>query len=296
MAEPGHGPLAAPKAVLATTDRTNELVKHETFPTIAQALLLLLALILLEVLVYAVLGELRHGLDLNRSERMAFTTLLGNGLVFATLLHWKSMPYRTLFNPSGASFVSSAVLVGIPVAATVPFIVLSASAVQALLTQVLPLSVWEERAFDEMAAQNLAAVTSVCLLAPVLEEMLFRGLILRSFLAQYQRSTAIGASALLFGVAHLNIYQLVTAFFLGLFLGWLYDRVRSLVPCIVLHATYNTAVTVLGMGYQARASDAAITFETETWIVAVALGALGAYVLYRVLGPATRPDNDRLPN
>lgn len=258
-------------------------MKNETFPTIPQALLLVLALILLQVLVYAALGDLRSLLDLTRSELMAFTTLLGNGLILATLLHWKSMSYRDLFNPSGASFMSSAVLVGVPVIATAPILFMTGAVLEELLTQIFPISAWEQRTFEEMAAQNLATVTSVCLLAPVLEEMLFRGLILRSFLGQYQLSTAIGASALLFGVAHLNIYQFVAAFAIGLFLGWLYERTRSLVPCIALHGAYNTSVTVLGV------SDQAVTFETSTWIVAAALGATGGYALYRVLGAGSEP-------
>lgn len=256
-------------------------MKHETFPSIPQALLLVLALFLLQVLVQAVLGDLRSVLDLTTSELMAFTTLLGNGLLLATLLHWKSMSYRDLFNPSGASFMSSAVLVGIPVVATVPILFMTGAVVEELLTQIFPMSAWEQRAFEEMATQNLATVTSVCLLAPVLEEMLFRGLILRSFLGQYQRSTAIGASALLFGVAHLNIYQFVAAFAIGLFLGWLYERTRSLVPCIALHFFYNAAVTVLGV------SDQAVSFETSTWIVAAVLGATGGYALYRLLGTSS---------
>lgn len=260
---------------------TTRFVKHETFPTIAQALLLVLAHTLLQVLVYAVLGDLRSVLDLTRSELMAFTTLLGNGLILATLLHWKSMSYRDLFNPSGASFMSTAALVGVPVVATVPILVMTGAVLEELLTQIFPLSAWEQRAFEEMAAPNLAAMTSVCLLAPVLEEMLFRGLILRSFLGQYQRSTAIGASALLFGVAHLNLYQFVVAFAMGLFLGWLYERTRSLVPCIALHGAYNTSVTVLGERNQVSA------FDPQTWIVAAVLGAAGGYALYRVLGASS---------
>lgn len=256
-------------------------MKHETFPSIPQALLLVLALFLLQVLVQAVLGDLRSVLDLTTSELMAFTTLLGNGLILATLLHWKSMSYRDLFNPSGASFMSSAALVGIPVVATVPILFMTGTVVEELLTQIFPMSAWEQRAFEEMATQNLATVTSVCLLAPVLEEMLFRGLILRSFLGQYRRSTAIGASALLFGVAHLNIYQFVAAFAIGLFLGWLYERTRSLVPCIALHVFYNAAVTFFGV------SEQTVAFEASTWIIAAVLGATGGYALYRVLGTSS---------
>jgi uncharacterized protein len=74
--------------------------------------------------------------------------------------------------------------------------------------------------------------------------MLFRGVILRGFLRQYSRTFAILWSAALFGAAHLNLYQLATAFAIGIVAGWLYERCRSLWPCILLHASYNGFVTL----------------------------------------------------
>jgi membrane protease YdiL (CAAX protease family) len=73
--------------------------------------------------------------------------------------------------------------------------------------------------------------------------MLFRGVILRGFLRRYSRTFAILWSAALFGIAHLNLYQFMTAFAIGVVGGWLYERCRSLWPCILLHATYNSFVT-----------------------------------------------------
>ncbi|QKG58965.1 CPBP family intramembrane metalloprotease [Hymenobacter sp. BRD128] len=78
-----------------------------------------------------------------------------------------------------------------------------------------------------------------CLLAPVLEEILFRGLLLRGLLRNYSPVVAIGQSALLFGVFHLNPAQSLFALLMGLMLGWLYYRTQSLALCIALHALNN---------------------------------------------------------
>ena len=50
----------------------------------------------------------------------------------------------------------------------------------------------------------------------VLEEMLFRGVTLRGFLRRYSRTFAIRWSAALFGIAHLNLYQFMTALAIGI--------------------------------------------------------------------------------
>jgi hypothetical protein len=114
-----------------------------------------------------------------------------------------------------------------------------------LLMRMVPLSAWEESLFSRMADGSVAAVLAVCVMAPLLEEMLFRGIVLRGFLQRYSRWQAIVMSALLFGAAHMNIYQFVVGFVMGVVLAWLYERTRSLIPCIALHAAYNTTTLLL---------------------------------------------------
>ena len=84
----------------------------------------------------------------------------------------------------------------------------------------------------------------LALLPPVVEELVFRGAILRSLLAwQPQHQWAmIALSALLFAVAHMNPAQIPHAFIIGLLLGWMYMRTGSVVPGIAFHWANNTAV------------------------------------------------------
>ena len=56
---------------------------------------------------------------------------------------------------------------------------------------------------------------------------------------------AITISALLFGLIHLNFAQGVHAFLMGLFLGWLYMRTRSIIPGIAFHWVNNSVVYLL---------------------------------------------------
>lgn len=94
----------------------------------------------------------------------------------------------------------------------------------------------------------------VCILAPLAEEVIFRGAVLRTMLEHWEGSkrwTAIIISALLFGIAHMNPAQIPHAFLMGVLLGWLYERSRSLIPCVVLHCANNTIAYLMTAAYPA---------------------------------------------
>ena len=77
--------------------------------------------------------------------------------------------------------------------------------------------------------------------APVTEELLFRG-ILYPFIKQrgYPR-LALWGTAVLFGALHLNLMTFIPLTFLGLVLAWLYDTTDNLLAPIFAHSLFNTA-------------------------------------------------------
>ena len=86
----------------------------------------------------------------------------------------------------------------------------------------------------------------VGLLAPLAEEMVFRGAILRSLL-RWKENPWIGIviSAVLFAVIHMNPAQMPHAFLIGMLLGWMYYRTDSIVPGVVYHWVNNTVAYVM---------------------------------------------------
>lgn len=89
---------------------------------------------------------------------------------------------------------------------------------------------------------------TVGVLVPIAEEMVFRGAILRTLLTlcgHRWRWGAIVLSALLFGLAHGNMAQLLNATLLGCLLGWLYYRSGSIAPGIVFHMVNNSVAVLL---------------------------------------------------
>ena len=261
----------------------------DSFPSIPQAVLLLLAGFLLQYVLGAALYDHRRVLDLGEHEVNALVMLLSNGLVLATVLHFQRRSHRDLLHSSESSALATTALLVPPVLLVVPLILLLDYALMSILERIFPLSRWEEQAFSEMVASSVGAVVATCVLAPVLEEMLFRGVLLRSFLGKHPRWAAISASALLFGFAHLNVYQFALAFWLGLFLGWLYERSRSLIPCIALHAALNSWVVMSEQGSGAQSSSPH-EFSLLTWFAALVSASLGLWLLRRLLvGAGAQP-------
>lgn len=83
-----------------------------------------------------------------------------------------------------------------------------------------------------------AILTSV-VAAPILEEVLFRGIVQRSLVEHIGRFRGIVAAAAIFGIVHFIPQQIVNAFFVGLILGFIYYRTRSIIPVVLIHALNN---------------------------------------------------------
>jgi membrane protease YdiL (CAAX protease family) len=91
-------------------------------------------------------------------------------------------------------------------------------------------------------ADSLATVVIAILVAPILEEALFRGVILNGLARRYGPQSASFWTAVFFAVFHLyNPWQVLPTFFLGLVLAWLVLTTRSLLSSIVVHTMFNAA-------------------------------------------------------
>lgn len=88
------------------------------------------------------------------------------------------------------------------------------------------------------AASALAFAAMASVVAPVLEETLFRGLLYTSLRGWLGFWPAAVVSAACFAMMHVGASRLPTAI-LGLALAWTYERSGSLVPAIAAHALHN---------------------------------------------------------
>lgn len=85
-------------------------------------------------------------------------------------------------------------------------------------------------------------------LAPITEEVVFRGAILRvlkHYFAGNKTWIALVVSSCIFAVVHANNIQIVNAFGMGLLLGVLYLRTQSVIPSIIFHVANNSLAFLL---------------------------------------------------
>jgi membrane protease YdiL (CAAX protease family) len=97
----------------------------------------------------------------------------------------------------------------------------------------------------------LLALLVVCV-APVVEELVFRGVLLSGLASRMRIGWAIVASAVIFGCLHLPDfkfawYPVPALILLGLVLAWLRVRTRSLWPSITMHATNNLVAVIASL-------------------------------------------------
>lgn len=83
----------------------------------------------------------------------------------------------------------------------------------------------------------------VCLVGPILEEFLCRGVVL-NLCSQVSVKFGIFMSALLFGVMHMNIIQGINAFVMGLVLAYVATKAKSIVPSIIMHI-FNNSMAII---------------------------------------------------
>lgn len=117
-----------------------------------------------------------------------------------------------------------------------------------------PLSSWMgipdfiKEVMKQMKENPLTMFISVAVFAPLFEEVLCRGIILRGLLHYYSPWKAILWSSAMFAIMHLNPWQAIPAFLIGGLMGWIYYKTRSLWATIFIHFLNNSfsfAITVL---------------------------------------------------
>lgn len=113
---------------------------------------------------------------------------------------------------------------------------------------------------QEQLLSNYWGYLAIGLLAPLAEEVVFRGAILRTLLgwakkhsqqpiANSQAYTAITISAVLFSLIHMNPAQMPYAFLAGWLLGWMYWRTGSILPGMAYHWANNSIAYILYRAY-----------------------------------------------
>jgi sodium transport system permease protein len=136
-----------------------------------------------------------------------------------------------------------------------------------------------------------SALLLVALLPAIAEEVTFRGVVLAGLRRSGSLWIAIGGSALVFGLFHVNPYHVVAAFAVGLLLGWVALESGSLLPGVLIHLVNNGAQVLLDRipGLAERLHSPVIA------ALALASTAAGAFLVRGSRRPTAEPPADSVP-
>ncbi|MDO4863305.1 MAG: type II CAAX endopeptidase family protein [Ruminococcus sp.] len=130
-----------------------------------------------------------------------------------------------------------------------------------------------------------------CMIAPITEELFFRGVLLRTLSKANQRF-AVFASAVFFGLVHGNIQQFILATLLGVFLAHITLKHGSIIPSVIVHIFINSASSLIG-----KVADISPMVSMMCYLVLLAVALLGMILLLVFLGrdklPSTTPKQAR---
>ena len=135
---------------------------------------------------------------------------------------------------------------GFKVALIVSFATLAAAFVAEPVNMLLPeMPEFLKQALEQLTGGPLwVTLLSVSVFAPLFEEWLCRGLVLRGLLQKLNPFSAIAVSAAFFAVLHMNPWQAIPAFLLGLLFGYVYYKTGSLKLTMLMHCVNNTLAAV----------------------------------------------------
>ena len=277
---------------MATSEPTPETNQPKTraFPNVWQALALLGLLLILQLGVTVVVGfylSLQSIPMQELSTVLAMVNLSTFGAVVILGTAWSRVSARQLFYLRG--FSPALIL---PMFVMMLGLIIVVSELDNVLQRFLPIPDWLIEMLGELGlGEGFALGTFIVLVvvAPITEEPLFRGILLHGFTRNYGAWWAVIVTAFLFGAIHMNPWQFVGAFFLGLAFGWWTLETRSILPAILGHAMNNgmvvITVDVLSVEIQGfNAWEEGVQTHQPWWftLAGVVLLVVGAGILYKV--------------
>ena len=136
---------------------------------------------------------------------------------------------------------------------------------------------WFDRMNEQMLVGTplLVTLVSVSVFAPFFEEWLCRGMILRGMLQKKMKPVwAMVISSAFFALIHMNPWQALPAFILGMLFAYVYYRTGSLVMTMLMHCSNNTFAALLGQNDALREMSSYSEIMTEWQYVTVIAASL----------------------
>lgn len=195
------------------------------------------------------------------------------------LIRSKKLLVETNVRKVSVKYVPMIVALGITMSATISFGL-----------SLLPeswLEAYAEQSSMVLGSSGVAMVIANMIVAPIVEEVIFRGLILSRLRKAVPLVWAVVISSVLFGIAHGQIVWIIYAFVLGVILSAVTVKTESLTASILLHMAFNVFGTVIPAVFSNVTSTVACASITI-------VGAAASAVLLVVMLKGKKTENEAL--
>lgn len=267
-------------------------IRQKYYPTILQSIHLLILYLFIQTIIDFPLALIDYYRDTEYLYNPVKKVVLGVGSTLFILIYGFKKSKAPLFDVFPVKLFNPLIL--IPIVTFFWGMQNLLIDVNAFVEKILPAPVWFWEMFDKIFDSDFGwwgAFMKVAVIAPVVEELIFRGIILQGLRRNYSAFTAVFMSALLFSLYHLNPWQMPATFVLGLLLGWIMVRSKNIVLSILGHSVNNLLV-LLSITYWPEISSHAIyLLEKKELMQISALVVVLSLVLIYVLSIKWRRTN-----
>ncbi|MPQ30443.1 CPBP family intramembrane metalloprotease [Clostridium estertheticum] len=139
------------------------------------------------------------------------------------------------------------------------------------LVDKIPMPDFISQAFGEMSISPIILILSVAVIAPIYEEVIFRGILLKGMANKMNPNLALIISALIFALVHMNIPQGINAFLLGLIIGAIYLSSNSIYLCIFAHFINNSAAITTSGSFQLLSGKYSMIIHSIFFLVGITI-------------------------
>lgn len=233
--------------------------------------LFLIVFLVTQLFVGVVTGLL--GFNVYSDELFMLNYLLSMGLAFVAVTLFERIVFKRIMpiEVKRGGFDPVAVLAGV-------VLLIALSVVLSPLSTILSV---DNRVFPN----GPCTLITIVVLAPILEELIFRGRLYNTLQRNASPLLAASLSALAFGAVHLNPIVMIEALLVGVIFSYFYLLKRSIITPIILHMCNNAiAYALLALSYQGVPLRQIIGGENMTIVLYIASAIIvvaGAAIIVR---------------
>lgn len=126
-------------------------------------------------------------------------------------------------------------------------------------------------------------IVALCVVIPIIEELLYRGIVYGRIYDLFGKKPAIILSAIIFGLVHMNLVQFVYATVFGLLLAWFVEVTEDISGAVMAHMAANLTSVLRAETGILSFMDGSVVLQVVVTIVLLAVSGAGVWRLYGIV-------------